>query len=71
MRKVIFQGQTWYSVGDAARYLGTTAQKIRVFMGDGSLNYTQVRRNGNLYVSAEDLVKLKGAEPEPSKPKRR
>jgi len=58
MKKVLHSGREWCSVGDAARYLRTTHEKIRGFMGDGSLGYTQIRKNGNLYVLVDDLVAI-------------
>ena len=58
MKKVAHKGALWCSVGDAAHYLRTNANKIRVLMGSGELAYTQLRLNGNLYVSVSDLVKL-------------
>jgi len=58
MKKVNHKGALWCSVGDAARYLHTNANKIRTLMGSGELAHTQLRLNGNLYVSVGDLVKL-------------
>jgi len=58
MKKMSHKGALWCSVSDAARYLHTNANKIRALMGSGELAYTQLRLNGNLYVSVGDLVKL-------------
>ena len=43
---------------DTARYLGTTANKIRVLMGDGKLAYTQRKKNRAIVVSVADLIAL-------------
>jgi hypothetical protein len=58
MKKVSHKGALCCSVGDAVHYLRTNANKIRALMGSGQLAYTQLRLNGNLYVSVGDLVKL-------------
>ena len=59
-KKVTHNGRIWCSVADAARYLRTTPQKVRKMMGS-ELDYTQIRKNGNLYVSLDDLVKIQVA----------
>jgi hypothetical protein len=56
--KLIFEGKPRYSLPDAARYLGTTTPKIKLLMGSGALAWTQIRVNGPLIVSTEDLVKI-------------
>jgi hypothetical protein len=58
MKKVSHNGALWCPVSDAARYLRTNAAKVREFMSAGKLAYTQIRRNGQIYVSVSDLVKL-------------
>lgn len=59
LKKILHQGNAYYSVGDAARYLGTTATKVRQMMGDGSLEWAQLRTNGRLLITAESLAKKK------------
>lgn len=66
MKKVVYGGRVWCSVADAARYLHTTPQKIREMMGADKLRYTQIRKNGNLYVLTEDLVAARYPKPAPS-----
>lgn len=61
LKKILYQGHAYYSVGDAARYLGTTATKVRQMMGDGSLEWAQLRTNGRLLITAESLAKKKSA----------
>lgn len=56
-KKVAFDGKIWCSVGDAARYLRTTSQKVQNMMGT-ELEYTQIRKNGNIYVLMDDVVKV-------------
>jgi len=57
LKKIIHKGCAYYSVGDAAKYLGTTATKVRQMMGDGSLEWAQLRTNGRLLITAESLAK--------------
>ena len=61
LKKILHDGSAYYSVGDAAKYLGTTAVKIRQMMGDGSLQWAQLRTNGRLLITAESLAKKKAA----------
>jgi hypothetical protein len=56
MKKVLHNGDAYYSVADAARYLGTTATKVRGMMGDGSLEWAQFRVNGRLFITAKSLA---------------
>jgi hypothetical protein len=56
-KKVLHNGRVWCSVADAARYLRTTHQKVRNMMG-AELDNTQIRKNGNQYVSLDDVVKV-------------
>lgn len=60
-KAVTFEGKVWYSVNHAAQHLHSTTTKVRSLMGDGTLRYTQVRENGDLYVLSDDLVKLRRA----------
>lgn len=62
LKKITHKGCAYYSVGDAAKYLGTTATKVRKMMGDGSLEWAQLRTNGRLLITAESLAKKKPAE---------
>jgi len=68
MRKVTHNGASWCSVGHAALYLRTNAQKVRELMGSGELAYMQKRVNGTIFVSVTDLVKIQTARLAP-KPK--
>ncbi len=63
IKKIIHKGKTYYTVGDAARYLGTTATKVRVLLGTGALESEQLRVNGKLLVTAESLVRQKYGSP--------
>lgn len=58
MKKVTYAGKEWCSVGEAARYLRTNASKVKAFMHNGDLEYTQIRKNGNLYILVTDLVRV-------------
>ena len=61
MKKILHNGSTYYSVADAARYLGTTTPKVRGMMGDGSLEWAQFRANGKLFITAKSLVEKERA----------
>ncbi len=61
MKKVIHEGITYYSLADAAKYLGTTTPKIKEMMGNGSLKWTQFKVNGKLFITATSLVEKKRA----------
>lgn len=56
LKKVVHEGEAFYSVPDAAKYLGTNQNKIRIMMGDGSLQWKQFKENGKLYITAKSLV---------------
>lgn len=58
MRIVLKDGVKWCPVPDAARYLKTNAPVIRKLMGEGKLTYAQMRKNGPIYVSLSDVVKV-------------
>lgn len=59
IKKITHNGVAYYTVGDAAVYLGTTAIKVREFMGDGSLKWAQLRVNGKLLITAQSLMEKK------------
>jgi hypothetical protein len=60
VKKVILDGQTYYSIADAAKMLGTNAKKVRQLMGDGELEWRQTRFNSKRFVvSGESIVRLK------------
>jgi len=61
MKKVLHNGEIYYSVPDAARYLRTTSDKVRGMMGEGSLKWTQFKENGKLYIDAKSLVEKQRA----------
>lgn len=58
-KKVIHKGKTYYSVGETARILSTTAIKVKEMMGRGDLEWTQFRVNGRLFITAESIVGYK------------
>lgn len=64
IKKIMHEGKVYYSVQDAARYLGTTKTKIRERLGSGELTLGQANVNGKLLVSAESLVAYKYHPPE-------
>jgi hypothetical protein len=58
MKQVTHDGKQWCSISDAAAYLRTNAKKIKDMIGEGKLTCTQIRANGNIYVSVHDLVRI-------------
>jgi hypothetical protein len=58
-KKILHEGKVYYTVPDAARYLGTNATKMRQILGKGHVDWTQIRANGKILVTAESLVAFK------------
>jgi hypothetical protein len=54
--KVIHAGKTYYTVGAAAKLLRTNTVKIKELMGDGSLEWSNLRVNGPLYISEASIL---------------
>jgi len=63
-KKILHDGKVFYTVPDAARYLGTNATKVRQLIGAGEMEMDQIRTNGKLLVTAESLVAYKGRQQE-------
>ena len=55
INKIIHNGIPYFSVTDSAKYLGTTPQKVREMMGDGSLKWAQFKDNGKLFVTTQSV----------------
>ena len=72
------EGQGWFTISRAAKLLGTNALGLRKLMGEGLLEWRQVRTDSKTFVVAEDavmelrrqrpLAAPKRREPFPSKP---
>lgn len=58
-QKILHNGKVFYTIPDAARYLGTSATKIRQLIGAGEIEMDQIKTNGKLLVTAESLVAYK------------
>ena len=43
-------GIAYFSVGGAATFLGTNTAKIKQLMGDGTLDWCNLRNNGPIFV---------------------
>ena len=52
-------GIAYFSVGGAATFLGTNTAKIKQLMGDGTLDWCNLRVNGRIFVTAASLIKYK------------
>ena len=58
-RPIAHKGGVYYDVASTARLLHTTAAKDRHLMGEGKLEWTQLRRGGKLVIRAENIVEYK------------
>lgn len=58
-KKIAHKGQVYYDVASTARLLRTTAAKVRRLMGEGELEWTQLRLGGRLVVRAESIADYK------------
>jgi hypothetical protein len=58
-RKISHKGKLYYDVVSTARLLRTTAVKVRHLMGEGELEWTQLRHGGRLVVRAESIAGYK------------
>jgi hypothetical protein len=54
--KIIHEGKTYYAVGATARLLGTNTLKVKQLMSDGSLEWSNLRMNGPLYISEASIL---------------
>ena len=54
--KIVIEGKAYYSVAATARLLATTTAKVREKMGSGELEWTQIRTNGRLFISATSIL---------------
>lgn len=54
--KITRDGKTYYTVGAAAKLLRTNALKVKQLMGDGSLEWSNLRVNGPLYISEASIL---------------
>jgi hypothetical protein len=58
-QKITHKGKLYYDVVSTARLLRTTAAKVRHLMGEGELEWTQLRRGGKLVIRAESIAGYK------------
>jgi hypothetical protein len=54
--KILRDGKTYYTVGAAAKLLRTNTLKVKQLMGDGSLEWSNLRVNGPLYISEASIL---------------
>jgi hypothetical protein len=54
--KIIRDGKIYYTVGAAAKLLRTNTMKVKQLMGDGSLEWSNLRVNGPLYISEASVL---------------
>jgi hypothetical protein len=53
--RIEHNGQVYYSVGGAAKVLHTNTAKVKQLMGDGTLEWLNLKTNGPLYISATSV----------------
>ncbi len=58
-RKITHKGEVYYDVASTAWLLRTTAAKVRHLMGEGELEWMQLRLGGRLVVRAESIARYK------------
>jgi hypothetical protein len=54
--KITLDGKTYYSVGAAAKLLSTNTLKVKQLMSDESLEWSNLRVNGPLYISEASIL---------------
>jgi hypothetical protein len=54
--RIIYNGETYFSVPEAARTLRTNTTKIKKMMSEGILEWEQFEVNKRLWVSAKSIV---------------
>ena len=67
-RKIIHEGRVWYTVPGAARLLHATTARVREVMGQGQVEWIQLRTDGKLLVSVESLLSYEQRKAAPKKP---
>ena len=67
-RKIIHEGRAWYTVPGAARLLHTTTARVREVMGQGQVEWRQLKTDGKLLVSVESLLSYEQRKTVPKKP---
>jgi hypothetical protein len=50
------RGKTYYSVGRAAKMLGTNTAKVKELMANGDLEWLNLQVNGPLYIPEDSLL---------------
>jgi len=56
-RKIIHEGRVWYTVPGAARFLHTATARVREIMGEGQVEWIQLKTDGKLLISVESLLR--------------
>jgi hypothetical protein len=67
-RKIAHDGRAWYTVPGAARLLHTTTARVREIMGQGYVDWMQLKTGGKLLVSVESLLSYEQRKAAPKKP---
>ena len=58
--RYVIDGQAWLRISEAARLLGSTPQTIRKWMGNGTLEWRQLRMNSKtLLVEEASVLRLR------------
>lgn len=67
-RKIIHEGRVWCTVPAAARLLHTTTARVREVMGQGQVEWIQLKTDGKLLISVESLLSYEQRTAAPKKP---
>jgi hypothetical protein len=67
-RKIIHEGRVWYTVPGAARFLHTATARVREIMGEGQVEWIQLRTDGKLLISVESLLRYEQQKAASKKP---
>jgi hypothetical protein len=57
--RTVRDGKTYHTVGAAAKLLRTNTMKVKQLMGDGTLEWSNLRVNGPLYISEASILAYK------------
>src|SRR5438128_135752 len=70
--RYIIDGAAWLRIPEAARLLGSTPQTVKAWMGDGTLDWCQLRMNSKtLLVEEAGVLRLRAERGQPMKEVRR
>jgi hypothetical protein len=69
--RIVKNGIAYHTVGNAAKVLGTNTMKVKQLMGDGTLEWLNLRINGRIYITEASILAYKRALMEKSSAERK